>query len=215
MKAFFFVLLGFIFSASSAFAQVLDSRTEHYSLNGKEARAFLVGYDGCIRTDVMAGFDQYNRGSDGRDMLAWMEVLEYDECESRVIAQTYAGRYITPSEFSFGSKLSSAQIRGIFLGVSYDENFNESFVTVDVNIDIAAIEPAERTRWSFISENDCSLIRYRYDGSLRLAESSGSLLVDGREMIVSGMSDSSTIGNVRTGSLYRITDATCSLGSQN
>ena len=204
MKTVLFVLATFTFLCSMAQAQGEQKSVEHYVLRGSAAHAYFVMYDDCVETSVRVGVDEFRRPPSALVAYAWTDVMNYNLCNDTILSQASAANEITASEYSFAKQLSSARVVAQLHGTSYDIHGLPSPAILMVDVTITATDPFTRDRWSDVYQNKCATSRYRYDGRRRLAVATGSVYLDGVEMLSEGVQGDADLVQLRSGSLYRV-----------
>lgn len=195
-------LLFLVFAGNTAFAADVDHYK--YQVRGKSAYASFHFFDasGCIHHSmhVSVAEDVVRSSSFDRYSSSYLGVSLYvvDRCDGwRTISSSHGSRVLEPGMLAFKGNLGEATVAA---EVVLSDQVSGNTRTVGVDLTWTGTGEAWSGRERSVSEGGGYRSSYRYVGSSRDAEASGTVLLDGAEL-PAGTDAYAVLYNSRSGSM--------------
>jgi hypothetical protein len=191
-------IAGAVLTALSLSLPTVAATTDTFQFKGEHAYAFFGQSDGCSDTGVdVSVYDSVTRSSPGRatpQTEAYLYYYSYNYCTG-----TYSSGYGSSSNVTFTSnnQLSSATLNGTFSIYNYTSD-----TTKTANVALTWTGVGDTFRGSSHSryQGPGYTSNERSVGSSRTAQVSGSVTVDGNNLI-SGLSGAGVLSSSNSGSV--------------
>lgn len=181
---------------------VVAATTTRYQFKGQNASASFYQYDECNSKSVyVSAFTSRTKddpGSPTQQMGADLSYYNYNRCTGT----TFSGYGSSPNaKFTIDNQLNSATLTGTFTVYDYPSNNTK---TAEVNLTLTGTGFASKGKSSYVYQTPTSVTHYRSTGESRDAEVSGSIILDGTNLIANTSSYGS-LNSSTSGTFERIT----------
>jgi hypothetical protein len=166
-----------------------------------DASFFTVDKTGCIYTDAFVfateGKQQSPPGSPGTQRWADIYIYSYDTCSGEQLVAAFGSTGLGSGDFQIDNKLTAGSLNttvnvyDYVSGTSYD---------VQVNLNWIGSGDLNRGRSSSSNQSGQCRYSYRWNGTWRYAEATGSIS-DGKTNYASGLSGYGNLQSVRSGDM--------------
>lgn len=176
--------------------------TENYQFRGKSASAYFYQYDECNSTSVSVwASEMVSKSAPGAptdQTEAFVSYGTWNWCTGQYSYGYGSGTNVT---FQPGNSLSGASLTGTFTLYDYPTGSSK---TASVNLTWTGTGTTNRENSHYTSHWMGGISKYRYNGSYRTADVSGSVTVDGKN-VTSGLTSEGYLNSSNSGSmqLYR------------
>lgn len=174
-------IAGAVLTVLSLSLPAVAATTTKYQFKGENASASFSQYDGCNSSSVYVNAFT-NRTKDGpgaptEQMGADLNYYNYNYCTG-----TYSSGYGSSpnATFTIDNKLSSATLKGTFAVYDYSSGTTK---TADVNLTWTGTGVTSSGKSDYTYQTPTSITRYRSNGSSSDAQVTGSVTVDGINLI--------------------------------
>ena len=194
-------ITGAIVTVLSLSLPVVAATTIRYQVKGQSASAYFSQMDECIQKNiqvfVFANMTKVGLGSPTQQMEVNVGYDNYNYCTG-----TYSGGFGSSpnAKFTIDNRLNSATLTGTFTIVDSVANTTE---TVEVNLAWAGTGIVTKNKSSFVYRTPTSATRLRGLSENRIAQVSGSVILDSIDLTDNTISDGS-LSSYANGTLERI-----------
>lgn len=196
------IVAGTIVATLSFSLPAVAATTTKYQFKGQNASASFYQYDECNSTSAyITAFTSRVKegpGAPTAQMGADLYYYNYNYCNG-----TYSEGYGSSPDanFTIDNQLSSASLNGTFVVYDY---WSGTTKTASVALTWTGIGSTSNDKYSYTYQTPTYMTRYRSNGTSREAQVTGSINVDGTNLINSS-SSYGYLSSSRSGSFERIT----------
>lgn len=176
--------------------------TYKYQFKGNNAYASFYTYDGCSSTSLnVSAYDSITKDGPGAptsQVQAYLDYYSYNYCTG-----AYSSSYgsISNANFVIDNQLNSATLKDTFTVYDYSSNTNK---TVEVDLTWTGQDFSSKGKSTNVYQTPTSITRYRSTGEYRDAQVSGTVTLDGTNLIANTYSYGS-LSSSTNGTLERTT----------
>jgi hypothetical protein len=178
----------------------LAATATKYQFKGENASAYFYQSDDCSYTDVSVyGFDNVTKSGPGAPISRTGASLYYSSYNYCTGEYFYGNGFSENIPFT-SNKLNSATLNGTFTVYDY---YSATSKTATVNLSWIGTGDTYRGKYQSRSQGPGYTSIYRSSGSSRDAQVSGTIVLDGKNLITN-LTSSGTLSTSTTGDLYII-----------
>lgn len=198
------VITGAVLTVLGLSLPAMAAVTNKYQFKDKNAYASFYTYDGCSSTGV--NVSAYNNivkdgpGAPTSQIVAYLDYYNYNYCTG-----TYSsGSGSSPNvNFTVDNALKSASLNGTIAVYDYSSGTTK---TADVALTWTATENySSSSKSSYTYQTPTTISRYRSKGDSSDAQVSGSVMLDGVNIIANQSSSYGSLNSSKSGTLERTT----------
>jgi hypothetical protein len=195
-------IAGAVLTVLSLSLPAIAATTTKYQFKGQNAYASFYQYDGCNSTSVYVNaFTSRTKDGPGaptEQMGADLSYYNYNYC-----TETYSSGYGSSpnANFTIDNQLDSATLNGTFTVYDYSSGTNK---TASVALTWTGTGFASSGKSNYTYQTPTSITRYRSNGSYRDAQVTGSVTIDGINLIAN-LSGYGSLNSSKSGTLERTT----------
>ncbi|WP_026736546.1 hypothetical protein [Fischerella sp. PCC 9605] len=192
-------MIGAAFAVLSLSVPALAATTTKYQVKGESASANFSQYDGCNETSVyVSAYSNITKSQPGAPTSqkeAFVSYSNYNYCTGE---GSYGYGSITNPNFTINNSLSSASLNDTFTVYDYLSGTNKT-----VNVALTWTGTGDTYRGNYHSHNQGPgyIYKYRGVGAWRDAQVSGSVTLDGTNLIANLPLSYAQLGSSNSGSL--------------
>lgn len=195
-------ITGAVLTVLSLSLPVVAANVNKSQFKGENAYATFYQYDGCNSTSVsVSAFTNITKSAPGAptdQMGAYLYYDNYNYCTGTYSSSSGESPNAT---FTIDNQLKSASLKGTFALYDY---YSGTTKTANVNLTWTGTGDLFRNRSSYTYQTPTSLTRYRSNGENRDAAVSGSVTVDGTN-VITNLSSYGSLYSSSNGTFERIT----------
>lgn len=195
-------IAGAVLTVLSVSLPVVAASTTRYQFKGQNASASFSQYDECnwksVYVSAFTSRTKYEPGSPTQQMGADVSYSNYNFCTGE---SSYGYGSSPNAKFTIDNQLNSATLIGTFAVNDYP---SDTAKTVEVNVTWTGTGFASKGKSSYVYQTPTSVITQRSNGEFREAQVSGSVILDGTNLIANTSSYGS-LNSSTNGTLERIT----------
>lgn len=195
-------IVGTVLTVLSFSLPAMAAVTNKYQFKGNNAYASFYTYDGCSSSNVyISAYKSITKDGPGAptsQVQAYLDYYNYNYCTG-----TYSSGYgyISNANFTIDNSLNSATLKDTFTVYDYWSNTNK---TVQVDVTWTGNDISSKGKSTYLYQTPTSITRYRSTGETRDAGVSGTVTLDGTNLIANTNSYAS-LSSSTNGTLERTT----------
>ncbi|WP_250122357.1 hypothetical protein [Chroococcidiopsis sp. CCMEE 29] len=174
-------IAGAVLTALSLSLPAIAATTNKFHVKGQNVSANFYQYDDCNSTNVyVSAYNNITKDSPGaptEQLGAYLDYYNYNYCTG---TYSYVSGSSSSANFTIDNRLDSATLNGTFTLYDYSSRTPK---TADVALTWKGVGDTSSGKSNYTYQTPTSTIRSRSNGESRDAEVSGSITLDGTNLI--------------------------------